>query len=67
MLDDPPDLVAHRIPFAPAQALDLLGDIVAVETIVDDRHRAQHHRLMPGPGKKVILVAGSVGHGHHRL
>ena len=33
----------------------------AVEAIVGDRHRAQHHRLMLGPGKEVVLVAGSVG------
>ena len=67
MLDDSPDLAAHRVAFAPAQTFDLLGDVLAVEAIVGDRHRAQHHRLMLGPGKEVVLVTGSVGHGLHRL
>src|SRR5438128_11274132 len=67
MLDDSPDLAAHRVAFAPAQTFDLLGDVLAVETVVGDRHRAQHHRLMLGPGVKVVVVASSIRHGRHRL
>ena len=67
MLDNPPDLAAHRVAVAPAQTLDLLGDVLAIETVVSNRHRAQHHRLMLRPGKEVVVVARSIRHGYHRL
>ena len=62
MLDDPPDLAAHRVALALAQILDLLGDMLAVEAVVGNRQRAQHHRLMLSPGIKVVVVARSVRH-----
>src|ERR1700756_3566972 len=62
MLDDASDLAAHRVAFAPAQILDLLGDVLAVETVVGDHHRAQHHRLMLRPGEEVVVVARSIRH-----
>src|SRR6516162_3918826 len=62
MFEDPPDLAAHRVALALAQILDLLGDVLTVETIVGYRHRAQHRGLVLGPGKEIIVVARSIGH-----
>jgi len=67
MPDDASDLAAHRITLAPAQSLDLFGEVVAIETVVGDRHRAQHHRLMLGPGVEIVGVPRSIRHGRHRL
>ena len=67
MLDDAPDLAADRVALAPAQILDLLGNILAIETVVGDLHRAQHHRLMLRPGEEVVVVVRSIRHGGHRL
>jgi len=50
MLDDAPDLAADGVSLAPSQGLDLLGDVVAVEAIIGDRHRAQQTR--PGIASK---------------
>ena len=62
MFDDPADLAAHSVALALAQIFDLLGDVLAVEPIVGDRHRPQHLRLMLGPSIEVILVTWSVRH-----
>ena len=66
MLDDAPDLVAHRVTLTPAQGLDLLGEILTIEAVVGDCHRAQHHRLVLGPGVEIVVVARSIRH-RHRL
>src|SRR5271166_1629957 len=65
MLDDPPDLAAYRITLAPPQILDLLGDMLAVETVIGNCHRAQHQRLVLRPGIEIIVVVRSIRHGRH--
>src|SRR5438270_1463279 len=62
VLKDPPDFAAHRIAFALAQILDLLGDVLAVEAVVAGGHRAQHLGLVLRPGIEIILITWSVGH-----
>ncbi len=60
MLDDAADLATHSIALALAQILDLLGDMLAVEAVVGNRHRAQHLGLVLGPGIEIVVVARSV-------
>src|SRR6478672_863401 len=62
MLKDSDDLALHRIPFALAQILDLLRDVLPIEAVVAGTQATQHLSLVLGPGVKIIVVAGSVGH-----
>lgn len=63
MLDDAPNLAAHCVALAPPQILDLLGKVLTIEMVVGDGHRAQHHRLMLGPGVEVVVVKRCIRHG----
>src|SRR5437762_11064746 len=62
MLNDSDDLALHRIPFALAQILDLLRDVLPIEAVVAGAQAAQYLSLVLSPGVKIIVVAGSVGH-----
>src|SRR5438045_1933417 len=66
MVDDASDLAADRVALALAQVLDLLGDALAIESVVRRRHRAQHLGLVLRPGVEIVLAARSVRH-HHPL
>src|SRR3954453_2296403 len=62
MLDYAPDLAADRVAFALAQIFDLLGDVLAIEPVVGDRHSPHNLGLVLRPGVEIILVAWSVRH-----
>src|SRR5262249_26876684 len=62
LLENAAHLATHRVALAFAQILDLLGYVLAIEAGVGGWHRAQHRRLVLGPGVEIIVVTGSVGH-----
>src|SRR5207248_8350395 len=62
MFDDAADLAADCVALALAQIFDLLGDVLAIEPVVRDRHGSQDLGLVLRPGVEIILVARSVRH-----
>jgi hypothetical protein len=60
--EDPSNLATDGIALTGSQALDLLGDVLAVEAVVAGFERAQHLGLVLSPGVEIVVVARSVGH-----
>src|SRR6266567_4554282 len=60
MLEDPPNLAPYGVALVLAQILDLLGNVLAVESVVAGPHRTQHVGLVLRPGIEIVVVSGSV-------
>jgi hypothetical protein len=50
------ELAADRGALASSQTLDRLGDVLTIEAVIGDRHRAQDRRLIEGPGVEILVV-----------
>ncbi len=63
MQENAPHLAADGVTIAPAQILDLLGEVLAVEAVVGGGQGAQHLGLVLRPGVEIIVVFRSIGLG----